>query len=375
MSASYDAAAVAALADQPVSWQDKALPPAFWGRTVAEVLAGRPRLSQLPTPLLTLSAPGLRAQRRDPRPLVHRARRRARAARQDHDGARALGDAARSRRLGDHARERLPARRRPRATAYSRVMIANAVISPLQLRWIADELAADPSFEVMVWADSVRTVEIMEAARSAYVGRGRAAARRTGRGRRLRRPDRRAGRRDRAGRRRRDRGRVDAATRRGRRLRRRDRARRRRGRPRARPRVPARPRRRSTTSLRNAVRRRPRPGRQRGRERVLRAGRAGARSARRRRRPGGPPLRRVHRPRRRLLPRHLPARASHPRTDGERLVPAMHGWIRITSQPEPGLGDLRRRASATCPSTRTCPSRSCSGRGRTPPSAAGLSRA
>jgi D-serine deaminase-like pyridoxal phosphate-dependent protein len=57
-----------------------------------------------------------------------------------------------------------------RAYGVQRVLVANAVISPLQLRWIADELAADPSFEVMVWADSVRTVEIMEAARSAYVG-------------------------------------------------------------------------------------------------------------------------------------------------------------------------------------------------------------
>ena len=28
---------------------------------------------------------------------------------------------------------------------------------------------------------------------------------------------------------------------------------------------------------------------------------------------------------------------SVPRTDGDRLVPAMHGWIRITSQPEAGL--------------------------------------
>ena len=56
----YDADAVAALADQQVSWRDKALPPGFWGRTVAEVLADRPRLSQLPTPLMTLSASGLR---------------------------------------------------------------------------------------------------------------------------------------------------------------------------------------------------------------------------------------------------------------------------------------------------------------------------
>src|SRR5689334_12216211 len=55
----YDAAAVAALADERVSRRDRVLPPAFWGRTIAEVLAGKPRLSQLPTPLMTLSAPGI----------------------------------------------------------------------------------------------------------------------------------------------------------------------------------------------------------------------------------------------------------------------------------------------------------------------------
>jgi D-serine deaminase-like pyridoxal phosphate-dependent protein len=59
-----------------------------------------------------------------------------------------------------------------RAFGVSRVMVANSVVSPLQLRWIADQLAADDGFEVMVWADSVRTVEIMEAARSAYVEPG-----------------------------------------------------------------------------------------------------------------------------------------------------------------------------------------------------------
>jgi D-serine deaminase-like pyridoxal phosphate-dependent protein len=34
-----------------------------------------------------------------------------------------------------------------------------------------------------------------------------------------------------------------------------------------------------------------------------------------------------------------------PRTDGEQLVPAMHAWVRITSQPEPGLAifDAGRR--------------------------------
>jgi D-serine deaminase-like pyridoxal phosphate-dependent protein len=169
MSASYDAAAVAALADQPVSWQDKALPPAFWGRTVADVLADKPRLSQLPTPLLTLSGPGLQhnvatlarwCTEHGVELAPHGKTTMAPAlwASQLEAGAWAI-TLANVFQLGV-----------ARTYGVSRVMVANSVISPLQLRWIADQLAADPSFEVLVWADSVRTVELLEAARSSYVG-------------------------------------------------------------------------------------------------------------------------------------------------------------------------------------------------------------
>ncbi|HET6739461.1 MAG TPA: amino acid deaminase [Kribbella sp.] len=165
----YDAVAVAALADQQVSWRDKALPPGFWGRTVAEVLADRPRLSQLPTPLMTLSASGLRhnvdtlatwCTRHGVELAPHGKTTMAPAlwAMQLDAGAWAI-TLANGFQLGV-----------ARAYGIQRVLIANAVISPLQLRWIADELAADPAFEVSVWADSVRTVELMEEARSAYVG-------------------------------------------------------------------------------------------------------------------------------------------------------------------------------------------------------------
>lgn len=171
MSASYDAATVAALADQPVGWRDKALPPAFWGLTVADVLAGKPRLSDLPTPLLTLSAPGLQ----------HNVETLARWC-SDHGvelaphGKTTMAPALWAKQLEAGAWGITLANVYQlgiaRAHGVSRVMVANAVVSPLQLRWIADELANDPSFDVMVWADSVRTVEIMEAARSAYVGEG-----------------------------------------------------------------------------------------------------------------------------------------------------------------------------------------------------------
>ncbi|WP_405062176.1 amino acid deaminase [Kribbella sp. NBC_01505] len=165
----YDAAAVAALADERVSRRDRVLPPAFWGRTIAEVLAARPRLSQLPTPLMTLSAPGLRHNidtlaswcvRHGIEHAPHGKTTMAPAlwAQQLDAGAWALTLAnvyhlAVARQFG-----------------VRRVLIANSVVSPLQLRWVADELARDPEFEVSVWADSVRTVEIMEAARSAHVG-------------------------------------------------------------------------------------------------------------------------------------------------------------------------------------------------------------
>ncbi|MFF0265082.1 amino acid deaminase [Kribbella sp. NPDC004536] len=165
----YDADAVAALAEKQVSWRDKALPPGFWGQTVATVLAGKPRLSQLPTPLMTLSAAGLRhnvdtlatwCTRHGVELAPHGKTTMAPAlwAMQLDAGAWAI-TLANVFQLGV-----------ARAYGVQRVLIANAVISPLQLRWIADELAADPSFEVSVWADSVRTVEIMEAARAAYVG-------------------------------------------------------------------------------------------------------------------------------------------------------------------------------------------------------------
>jgi D-serine deaminase-like pyridoxal phosphate-dependent protein len=45
------------------------------------------------------------------------------------------------------------------------------------------------------------------------------------------------------------------------------------------------------------------------------------------------------------LYRRVSPLGEHPRTDGEQLVAAMHGWMRITSQPEPGLAifDAGRR--------------------------------
>jgi D-serine deaminase-like pyridoxal phosphate-dependent protein len=161
--ATLDRAALAALADERLGWQFKAVPPAWWGRTVHEVLADAPRLSELPTPLLSVSAAAIEhnvaTMRRwcaehglDLAPHGKTTMAPALWAAQLDAGAWAIT-------LANPSQLAVA-----RAFGVSRVLIANEVISPLALRWIAAELAADDGFQVLVWADSVRTVELMAAA-------------------------------------------------------------------------------------------------------------------------------------------------------------------------------------------------------------------
>ncbi|MFI5615332.1 amino acid deaminase [Amycolatopsis sp. NPDC051903] len=48
-----------------------------------------------------------------------------------------------------------------RAFGVSRILLANQLVDPAGLRWLAGELAADPAFEFVCWVDSVRGVELM----------------------------------------------------------------------------------------------------------------------------------------------------------------------------------------------------------------------
>ncbi|MFG2127934.1 amino acid deaminase [Streptomyces sp. NPDC048751] len=51
-----------------------------------------------------------------------------------------------------------------RAFGIERVFLANELVDPAALRWIAAELAADPDFRLVCYVDSVRGVELMDAA-------------------------------------------------------------------------------------------------------------------------------------------------------------------------------------------------------------------
>lgn len=48
-----------------------------------------------------------------------------------------------------------------RAFGVSRILLANQLVDPAGLRWLAAELAADPAFEFLCWVDSVHGVELM----------------------------------------------------------------------------------------------------------------------------------------------------------------------------------------------------------------------
>ncbi|GAA0458074.1 alanine racemase [Streptomyces sp. NPDC046215] len=59
-----------------------------------------------------------------------------------------------------------------RAFGIRRIFLANEVVDAPALRWIAGELAADPDFRLITYVDSVRGVELMDAAlREAAAGR------------------------------------------------------------------------------------------------------------------------------------------------------------------------------------------------------------
>lgn len=169
--ATMDRSAVTALAEERVDWRHKAIPPALWGKSIREVREQRPHLSELPTPLLTVSRPALKHNRdglarwcaeRGIDLAPHGKTTMAPQLWEEQLAAGAWGIS-----VANQAQLAVA-----RAYGVNRVMVANAVLSPITLRWIADELAATPDLEILVWADSVRAVELMGEALAAYAGNG-----------------------------------------------------------------------------------------------------------------------------------------------------------------------------------------------------------
>ncbi|MCC5035243.1 amino acid deaminase [Streptomyces sp. WAC 00631] len=160
--------AAARLAEERVDHRFKGLPPDAAGLTVRELAAQRRSLfgGGFTTPVLALSAEALEHNLA----LMGRYAARHGLALAPH-GKTSMAPALFERQLEHGAwgiTAAVPHQARVyRAFGVRRIFLANQLVDPAALRWLAGELDADPEFRCVVYADSVRGVELMDAALSA----------------------------------------------------------------------------------------------------------------------------------------------------------------------------------------------------------------
>lgn len=151
---------LAELADLPLDAADKGLPARAAGLSARAFLATDPRLDEFWTPLLVL----------DRAAMLHNARTiqgwcTARGFELMPHGKTTMAPALWRLQLDEGAYGLTLATpgqvRTARVFGVERIMLANALVAPPALAWLAAELA-DPGFEFACWADSIATVEAME---------------------------------------------------------------------------------------------------------------------------------------------------------------------------------------------------------------------
>ncbi len=165
VTAAIDAAGVAALADEPLDWRFKGLPASWWDRTPTQICAEAPRLvdEDAVGPVCVLRSEALshnlstmsgwcrdRGVELAPHGKTHMAPQL--LARQFASGACAVTVAT------------ISQARVYRAFGVRDFIVANELVDPSALRWVAAEAAADSNFRAMCWVDSVAGVEQMAAA-------------------------------------------------------------------------------------------------------------------------------------------------------------------------------------------------------------------
>ncbi|MGQ4728038.1 alanine racemase [Streptomyces sp. Ju416(a)] len=166
--ASLTVSLTASLADERVDHRFKALPPDAEGLTVGALAAERRNLftGGFTTPVLALSAESV-AHNLD---LLETYAERHGLAFAPH------GKTSMSPQLFADQLERgawgitaaVPHQARVyRAYGIGRIFLANELVDPVALRWLAGEMTADPAFRFVCYVDSVRGVELMDEALSA----------------------------------------------------------------------------------------------------------------------------------------------------------------------------------------------------------------
>ena len=157
---------VAADRAAPLTWSDKAVQPAWYGRTTAEVVAGSPTLDDLSTPMMTLDRAAI-----DHNAAAVRAWCEQAGLSQAPHGKTTMAPALWQEQLDAGcwaitvANE--PQLRAARGMGVPRIVVANLLLRPDGLAWLAGELDADPGLEVLCWVDSLAAVRLMADALSA----------------------------------------------------------------------------------------------------------------------------------------------------------------------------------------------------------------
>ncbi|MCU1675461.1 MAG: amino acid deaminase [Frankiales bacterium] len=161
--ATYDDAAVRALRLQPFDARTKGIPSAWWGRTTEAIAAAGHSVLELPTPTVTI----------DSAALAHNLTLMAQwcAGRDVHlapHGKTTMAPQlfARQLQLGAWGITAATAAQVAvmRSVAISRIVLANQLVDPVALAWIGEETSRDPGFDFYCYVDSVRGVELMDAA-------------------------------------------------------------------------------------------------------------------------------------------------------------------------------------------------------------------
>ncbi|OLF17934.1 alanine racemase [Actinophytocola xanthii] len=165
MAGRVDRDAVAAIREERVDWRFKGLPASVAGMTIAEVADAGLNLFEdgFTPPVMTIDAAALEhnlATMADwcrARGLAHAPHGKTTMAPQLY--ARQFDHGAWGQTCANAAQLRVY-----RAFGVSPVLLANQLVDPAALRWLAAELDRDPTFEFACWVDSVRGVELMTAA-------------------------------------------------------------------------------------------------------------------------------------------------------------------------------------------------------------------
>lgn len=151
---------VAALGNEVLDWRFKGLPSGAAGRSVAEFVADLPRLTDFGTPLVTLDAGALTANLsamatwcsdRSLQLAPHGKTTMAPALFQEQLAAGAWGIT-----LANEFQVRVA-----RAFGVQNILLANVLLRPDALAWLAQEQRRDPSFRFTCWVDGVDVVHRM----------------------------------------------------------------------------------------------------------------------------------------------------------------------------------------------------------------------